>query len=194
MKRCPDRWHYFPKSSDEGIRIAIPHGVLPLGISEEIKMKLPSIRLAATLFAVSLALALFASPASAQLQPWQDYETSDSVWLVTHVDLDPGAFGTYLEGLKSTWIAGNEVAKELGQIEEYAIYANQFGSADDFDLVLVVKLSSTDDLAPSRERYEAFLEAWGQENIDSSNETVRELYNKIRRIQGNYMLREITVK
>ena len=137
---------------------------------------------------------LFAGSASAQLQPWADYEASDSVWIVTHVDLDPGTLGIYLEGLKSTWIAANEVAKELGQIKDYGIYSNQFGSADDFDLVLVVEMESTDDIAPNRERYEKFLEAYGQANIDKGNETVMELYNKIRRIQGNYLLRKITVK
>jgi len=141
-----------------------------------------------------MGLAIFASPASAQLQPWTDYEASDSVWIVTHIDLDPGTFGIYLEGLKSTWIAGNEVAKELGQIKDYAIYANQFGAADEFDLVLVVELAGTQDLAPNRERYEKFIEAYGQANIDKSNETVLELYNKIRRIKGTYLLRKITVK
>lgn len=143
---------------------------------------------------LAVGLATLSAPASAQLQPWADYEASDSVWIVTHVDLDPGTFGIYLEGLKSTWIAGNEVAKELGQIKDYAIYANQFGGADDFDLVLVVELESTDDIAPNRERYEAFLEAYGQANIDQGNETVLELYNKIRRIQGNFLLRKIEVK
>jgi hypothetical protein len=149
---------------------------------------------AARFFALSMGFAIFASTASAQLQPWEDYEASDSVWIVTHVDLDPGAFGIYLEGLKSTWIAANEVAKELGQIKDYAIYSNQFGSSDDFDLVLVVELGGTEDIAPNRERYEQFLEAYGQANIDKANDTVLELYNKIRRIQGNYLLRKITVK
>ncbi len=139
-------------------------------------------------------LAMFATPASAQLQPWEDYEASDSVWIVTHVDLDPGTLGIYLEGLKSTWIAANEVAKELGQIKDYAIYSNQFGAADDFDLLLVIEMESTDDIAPNRQRYDEFLEAYGQANIDSANETVLELYNKIRRIQGNYLLRKIDVK
>ena len=157
-------------------------------------MRLPRSMSTALLFILLIVFALFANPASAQLQPWEDYETSDSVWIVTHVDLDPGSFGIYLEGLKSTWIAANEVAKELGQIKDYGIYANQFGSADDFDLLLVVELEGTDDLAPSRERYEKFLEAYGQANIDKGNQTVLELYNKIRRIQGNYLLREITIK
>lgn len=157
-------------------------------------MKNSRLLCAAKLIVLSTVLAMFASPVSAQLQPWKDYEASDGVLLVTHVDLDPGTFGIYLEGLKSTWVAANEVAKELGQIEDYAIYSNQYGSADDFDLVLVVKMASTADIAPNQERYEAFLEAWGQANIDQSNETVLELYNKIRRIQGNYLLREITLK
>lgn len=142
----------------------------------------------------TLGLAMFATPASAQLQPWEDFEASDSVWIVTHVDLDPGTMGIYLEGLKATWIAANEVAKELGQIKDYGIYSNQFGSSDDFDLLLVVEMESTDDIAPNRERYDEFLEAYGQANLDQANETVLELYNKIRRIQGNYLLRKIEVK
>ena len=157
-------------------------------------MRLPRMMYAAGLLALSTGLAIIASPASAQLQPWEDYEASDSVWIVTHVDLDPGTLGIYLEGLKSTWIAANKVAKELGQIKDYAIYSNQFGAADEFDLVLVVELEGTEDLAPSRERYEKFLEAYGQANIDQANETVLELYNKIRKIKGNYLLRKITVK
>ncbi len=157
-------------------------------------MRLPRMMYAAGLFALSTGFAIFASPASAQLQPWEDYEASDSVWIVTHVDLDPGTLGIYLEGLKSTWIAANEVAKELGQIKDYAIYSNQFGAADEFDLVLVVELEGTEDLAPNRERYEKFLEAYGQAKIDQANETVLELYNKIRKIKGNYLLRKITVK
>ena len=47
---------------------------------------------------------------------------------------------------------------------------------------------------PSRERYNTFMEAWGKENQEASNEKVLELYNEIREIQGEYMLREITIK
>jgi hypothetical protein len=143
---------------------------------------------------MTLGLAMLVAPASAQLQVWEDYEASDSVWVVTHVDLDPGTLGIYLEGLKSTWIAANEVAKELGQIKDYAIYSNQFGAADEFDLVLMVEMDSTEDLAPNRKRYDEFLEAYGQANIDKANETVLDLYNKIRRIKGTYLLRKIDVK
>ncbi len=135
-----------------------------------------------------------ASSATAQLKVWEDYEVSDSVWSLTMVKLDPGTQDIYLEGLKSTWVAANEVAKSLGHVEYYAIHANQAVAPGAFDLLLVIKFPSTEMVAPSRERYNAFMEAWGSENQAASNEKVLELYNEIREIQGEYMTREITIK
>ena len=137
---------------------------------------------------------LVTAPAAAQLKVWEDYEVSDAVWSLTTVKLDPGTQDIYLEGLKSTWVAANEVAKSLGHIEDYAIYTNQAVASGAFDLLLVMKMPNTAAMAPSRERYNEFMEAWGQENMDASNEKVLELYNEIREIQGEYMLREITMK
>ncbi|MFO7764105.1 MAG: hypothetical protein R6V61_10265 [Wenzhouxiangellaceae bacterium] len=148
-------------------------------------------------FAVSLSLLFavcIAFPAAAQLQVWEDYEVSDAAWSMTMVKLDPGTQDIYLEGLESTWVAANEVAKSLGHIEDYAIYANQAVAHGAFDLLLVMKFPSTEMIGPSRERYNAFMEAWGDENMDASNEKVLDLYNEIREIQGEYMLREITIK
>jgi hypothetical protein len=140
-----------------------------------------------------LSFAIVAAPAAAQLQVWEDYEVSDATWSVTTVKLEPGTQGIYLEGLKSTWVAANEVAKSLGHIEDYAIYANQAVARGAFDLMLVIKYPNTAAMAPSQARYNEFMEAWGQENMDASNEKVLELYNEIREIQGEYMLREITL-
>lgn len=137
---------------------------------------------------------LAVAPAAAQLEVWEDYEVSDAVWSLTMVKLDPGTQDIYLEGLKSTWVAANEVAKSLGHVEYYSIHANQSAAPGAFDLLLVIKYPSTEVLAPSRERYNTFMEAWGQENMDASNEKVLELYNEIREIQGEYMTREITLK
>ncbi|MGM0658821.1 MAG: hypothetical protein ACQET0_09625 [Pseudomonadota bacterium] len=148
-------------------------------------------------FAVSLSLLFavcIAFPAAAQLQVWEDYEVSDAAWSMTMVKLDPGTQDIYLEGLESTWVAANEVAKSLGHIEDYAIYANQAVAHGAFDLLLVMKFPSTEMIGPSRERYNAFMEAWGDENMDASNEKVLDLYNEIREIQGEYMLREIAIK
>lgn len=152
-----------------------------------------SLRTCAISFTMLFA-ALVAAPAAAQLQVWEDYEISDAAWSVTMVKLDPGTQDIYLEGLKSTWVAANEVAKSLGHVEDYAIYANQAVASGAFDLLLVIKFPNTAVMAPSRERYNAFMEAWGNENMDASNEKVLELYNEIREIQGEYLLREITLK
>lgn len=148
-------------------------------------------------FAATLLLASvvsIAAPAVAQLQVWEDYEVSDAAWSVTMVKLDPGTQDIYLEGLKSTWVAANEVAKSLGHVEDYSIYANQAVAEGAFDLLLVMKFPSTEMIGPSRERYNKFMEAWGKENQEASNEKVLELYNEIREIQGEYMTREITIK
>lgn len=136
----------------------------------------------------------FASSASAQLKAWEDYEASDAYWSITTVKLKPGTFNIYLEGLKATWVAANEVAKELGHIEDYAIYANQAVARGAFDLMLVIKYPNSDSMGPNRERYNEFMKAWGEENQEKSNETVLELYNEIREIQGEYMIREIVLK
>ena len=137
---------------------------------------------------------LVSASAAAQLEVWEDYEVSDAVWSLTTVKLDPGTQDIYLEGLKSTWVAANEVAKSLGHIEDYAIYTNQAVASGEFDLLLVMKMPNTAAMAPSRERYNEFMEAWGQENMDASNAKVLELYNEIREIQGEYLIREITMK
>lgn len=148
-------------------------------------------------FAVSLSLLLavcIAAPATAQLKVWEDYEVSDAVWSLTMVKLDPGTQDIYLEGLKSTWVAANEVAKSLGHVEYYAIHANQAVAPGAFDLLLVIKFPSTEMMAPNRERYNKFMETWGKENQEASNEKVLELYNEIREIQGEYLTREIELK
>jgi hypothetical protein len=144
-------------------------------------------------FLMILGVAIVSS-ASAQLKVWEDYEVSDAVFSLTMVKLDPGTQDIYLEGLKSTWVAANEVAQSLGHIEYYAIHANQAAAPGAFDLLLVIKFPSTEMMGPSRERYNAFMEARGRENQAASNEKVRELYNNIREIQGEYMTRTITIK
>jgi len=141
-----------------------------------------------------LSSVFLAAPIAAQLEVWEDYEVSDAVWSLTMVKLDPGTQDIYLEGLKSTWVAANEVAKSLGHVEYYAIHANQAVAPGAFDLLLVIKFPSTEVMGPSRERYNAFMEAWGKENQEASTEKVLELYNEIREIQGEYMTREITIK
>jgi hypothetical protein len=100
----------------------------------------------------------------------------------------------YLEGIKQTWAASNEVAKELGQIEEYSIFRSDLENSGSFNLLLVIKFANTADLAPNKERYEAFIEAWGKANADASTDYAQKNYPGMRELTGEYMMREITLK
>ena len=141
-----------------------------------------------------LALMFLTSPVFADLEPWTDYEVSDAVWLVTTVKVDANMGDAYLEGIKQTWAASNEVAKELGQIEEYSIFRSDLENSGSFNLLLVIKFANTADLAPNKERYEAFIEAWGKANADASTDYAQKNYPGMRELTGEYMMREITLK
>ena len=132
--------------------------------------------------------------ANADLEPFTDYDASEEVYMVTTVKVDSNMEDAYLEGLRETWIPGQEAAKELGQIKDYAIYRSQFSEAGDFNLILVVTLSSAADMQPNKERYDALVEKLGKEASDRSTEYAQKNYPAMREITGNYMMRKITVK
>lgn len=157
-------------------------------------MKIKSISRSTMSLMLAASAFMIATPASAQMQVFEDYEPSDAVYEMVTVNIEPGEFETYLENLKQTWVQGNEIAKRLGHIEDYAIYANPNGAGDALDMVLMIKYSSTADLAPSKERYQAFMREWGKQREESSQKTVREVYNNIRELTGQYQLREIILK
>lgn len=144
-------------------------------------------------FACAAATALsMAAPAAAQLRIWEDYTPQEQVVELTYVKVDEGELDTYLAGLKDTWVRANDISKDLGQISSYGIYVVPYGS-NEVNLVLRITYPDMAALNTSKERYDEFIAAWGQQNMDSANETVREVYNKIRKIKGTYILREITM-
>lgn len=143
---------------------------------------------------VGLALALVATVALADLTPWKDYDVSDAVWSVTTVKVDSNLGDAYLEGLKRTWVASNEVGKKLGQIEDYKIYRSDLPDSGQFNLMLVVKYKNTADLAPSKARYDAFMKEWGEARDKETTEYAQKNYPAMRKIVGEYLMREITIK
>jgi len=100
----------------------------------------------------------------------------------------------YLEGIKNTWVPGSEIAKKLGQLEDYWIYRSDLPQSGDFNLLLVVKFANTVDLAPNKERYEAFMKEFGQAAADESTEYAQKNYPAMREITGQYLMREVTFK
>jgi hypothetical protein len=136
----------------------------------------------------------FSGVAFADLEPYKDYEVSDAVWSVTTVRVHPNMDDAYLEGLKNTWATGNKVAKDLGQIESWSIFRSDLPQSGEFNLLLIVKFANTADLAPNKERYEAFMKAFGEERNEETTEYAQKNYPGMRELTGQYYLREITLK
>lgn len=142
---------------------------------------------------VALVVVCMAALAFADLTPWKDYQVSESVWQVTTVKVDSNMGDAYLEGIRATWAASNDVAKELGQIEDYKILRSDLPESGHFNLLLMTKFKNTEMLAPSQERFEAFVKAWSQEKVDETTEYAQKEYPAMRELTGSYLLREITL-
>lgn len=144
-----------------------------------------------TLFAIGLAV-FVANPAIAQLKPYQDYTVSDSVSNVTTVKVKENMVEDYLQGIRNTWVSSSEVAKRLGHIQDYAVYVSDLPESGNFNVMLVTTFAKTDDLAPSKARYDAFMKAWGTQNEAMTRKTTTTVYPNIRDINGQYLMREVT--
>ena len=141
-----------------------------------------------------VALLLLASSSWAELEPWDDYDISESVWSVTTVKVKSNLGNAYLEGLKKTWIPGNKISQELGQIEEWAIYRSELPASGDFNLMLVVKFANTEDLAPNKANYKKYMAKFTKKMSDETSEYSQKNYPGMREITGEYWMREITIK
>ncbi|MEM8917232.1 MAG: hypothetical protein AAGE37_00115 [Pseudomonadota bacterium] len=147
-------------------------------------------RLKTILTSAAMAVALpMAAPAAAQMEIYENWEPAESVTELTFVKIDEGQAETYLEGLKSTWVAANKIQKEQGVISSYSIYMVPY--KEEYNMILRITFPSGDMLQPNKERYMKFLEAYGKANIEQGNKTVLELYNKIRKIQSVTVMREV---
>lgn len=150
-------------------------------------MRIKSLLAAIALLSLSLS-------ASADLTPWEDYEVSDAVWSVTTVRVESNMGDAYLEGIANTWVPGNIIAQELGQIESWSIFRSDLPDSGDFNLLLIVKFANTADLAPNKERYDAFMKKFGEERSNETTEYAQKNYPAMRELTGQYLLREITLK
>ena len=137
---------------------------------------------------------LMTAPAFADLEPFSDYDQSRSVYHLTTIQVDPNMHDAYLEGIEQTWVSSNEIAKKLGHIVGYSIYRSTLPESGDFNLMLVIEYASAADLEPDKEKYNAFIEAWGKENAEAVTDYSQKNYPAMRTIDGEYLLRKITLK
>ncbi|MEO0871022.1 MAG: hypothetical protein AAFY19_03550 [Pseudomonadota bacterium] len=139
--------------------------------------------------AVMAATLPMAAPAAAQMEIYENYEPAEQVTELTFVKVEEGQEENYVEGLKSTWVAANKISQEQGVITSFGIYSVPY--KDDYNMILRVTFPSGEMLQPNKERYMAFLEAYGKANIDQGNDTVLKVYNDIRKIQSVTLMREV---
>lgn len=144
--------------------------------------------------ALCSAALLLSANAIADLDPWEDYEVSDTVWVVSTIKVKPNMGDAYLEGIRDTWVKGNEVSKKLGHIEDFAIYRNELPESGEFNLMLVVEFKDDSYLSPNKKRYEEFMREWGKQNADAATEQAQSDYPGMREITGAYRMREIKLK
>lgn len=130
----------------------------------------------------------------ADLEPWEDYEMSDAVWSVTTIKVAPNMQDAYLEGIANTWVKSNKTFKKLGQIEDFWIYRSTMPASGDFNLMLVVKFANTADLAPNKEKYDAYMKEVTRSVADKNTEFAQKNYPAMREITGEYQMREIMLK
>jgi hypothetical protein len=142
---------------------------------------------------LAVVLACAAGTAFADLKPYKDYTISDAVWSVTTIKIHSNMDDAYLEGLKETWVASSEIAKKLGQLEEYHLYRSDLPESGSFNFLLVVKFKNNEALAPNKARYEAFMKEWGAERDKKSTDKAQREYPAMRDITGEYNMREITL-
>lgn len=138
-------------------------------------------------------LASFLNVASADLTPWTDYDIGTEVMSVTTVKVDSNMIDKYLEGLSQTWVTGNDIAVELGEMESYAIYVSQLPASGEFNVVLVVRFEDLSSFEPSQKRFDTFMKKWSDEN-KAASDVIVQTYPGIREITGEYLLREIKLK
>lgn len=143
------------------------------------------------LFVLGLAVA-FSVPAAAQLKPYTDYTVSDSVSNVSTIKVKENMVEDYLQGIRNTWAASNAVAKQLGQMQDYRVYVSDLPNSGEFNVMLIATFAKTNDLAPNKARYEAFMRAWGTANEASTRTTTTTVYPNLRDITGEYLMREVT--
>ncbi len=132
--------------------------------------------------------------ATADLEPWKDYEVSETVLSVSTIKVNANMDDAYLEGIRETWVKTNEVAKKLGHIVDYRIYRSDLPQSGDFNIVLIIEHKNTAELAPNKARYDAFVKEMSRDRLDENSEMAQRDYPAMREITGQYLLREITIK
>ncbi len=74
----------------------------------------------------------------------------------------------------------------------YHVYVSDLPNSGEFNVMLVAEFANTNDLAPNKARYDAFMRAWGTANEAATRSTTTTVYPNLRDITGEYLMRKVT--
>jgi len=150
-------------------------------------MRLISLTIAA------LAALLLSTGSWADFEEFKDYELNEEVVSMTTIKVKAGKGEDYLEGLVQTWVASNQIAKDLGKIRDFSIYVSRLPESGDFNVVLLITLAGMGDWVWTKEENAAMRKTWGERQRKQSRETAK-AYPELREITGEYMLSRVELK
>ncbi len=136
---------------------------------------------------------LLSTASWADFREFEDYEIDDEVVSMTTIKVNAGKGEEYLEGLVQTWVASNQIAKDLGHIEDFNIYTSRLPASGDFNVVLIITMKSMADFTYTKERSDAFMKKWGEQRRTKSKKTAK-AYPELRTITGEYILGKVNLK
>ncbi len=142
---------------------------------------------------ITLAVLMFSTASSAEFEEWKDYVIKDEVVSMTTIKVDAGKGEDYLEGLAQTWAATNQIAKDIGQINDFSIYVSRLPESGDFNVVLIITMDSISNFVWTEKQANNFRKKWGERSRKESRETAK-TYPELRTITGQYLLGEVELK
>ena len=128
-------------------------------------------------------------------QRGETWNTSETVYTVTTIDLEPNTDAQYLNQLKRTWTNNMEVFKTEGLVEEFHIYKSINQYDGDFDLLLVVErknLASLDSNPKNNKSWDKAIEKARKIISDEQVNQITGSFPKMRTILDQKLMREIT--
>lgn len=140
-----------------------------------------------------LAAAFFTTAGWADFREFKDYEIGEEVVQMSTIKVAAGKGDQYLEGLAQTWVASNQISKDLGHIKDFKIYVSRLPESGDFNVLTIIVLNSMGDYVYTEKQSDEFMKKWGERAFKASKETAKS-YPELREITGQYLWGEVEFK
>lgn len=141
---------------------------------------------------LTLCTVLFLSAQNAQAQ--SDVYDSGTVWALSIIRIDANMDEDYLERLNKTWKASMDEAKKEKLVLDYKILKGDATNQDDFNLLLMVELSSMASMDPDPIRDAKWKAIRERISSRPDHQEIVQRYGEIRQFFGRKIMREIVLK